>query len=115
MTGIVYYLSIIGSVFLTIQAIRENAGATCADDSSYAGHCGGRQSGCGQIPLNIQFDLADNQLYTITDQTKEFVKDWIRMWMFIWLPRADRRITDQKVLERYESVQSYQNAQRIRW
>lgn len=76
-TGIVYYLSIIGfCIFLTIQSIqRKRWGGDALMTAVVLAIVVVINLVVGQIPVKYtQFDLTDNQLYTITDQTKEFVK-----------------------------------------
>lgn len=111
-TGILYYLSIIGfSIFL--------------DDTVHSAQTLGRRCplmtavvlaiivvinlAVGQIPVKYtQFDLTDNQLYTITDQTKEFVKGLdsdVDVYLVAQSGQEDKQI--QKVLERYESLSSH--------
>lgn len=72
----------------------------------------------GQIPVKYtQFDLTDNQLYTITDQTKTFVKGLdseVDVYLVAQSGQEDEQI--QKVLERYESLSSHIKVlQRTRW
>ena len=76
-TGIVYYLSIIGfCIFLTIQSIqRKRWGGDALMTAVVLAIVVVINLVVGQIPVKYtQFDLTDNQLYTITDQTKTFVK-----------------------------------------
>ena len=63
----------------------------------------------GQISVKYtQFDLTDNQLYTITDQTKAFVKGLdsdVDVYLVAQSGQEDEQI--HKVLERYESLSSH--------
>ncbi len=73
-TGILYYLSIIGfSIFLTIQSIqRKRWGGDALMTAVVLAIVVVINLAVGQIPVKYtQFDLTDNQLYTITDQTKD--------------------------------------------
>ncbi|MFR4971604.1 MAG: ABC transporter permease [Lachnospiraceae bacterium] len=114
-TGIVYYLSIIGfCIFLTIQSIqRKRWGGDALMTAVVLAIVVVINLVVGQIPVKYtQFDLTDNQLYTITDQTKTFVKGLdsdVDVYLVAQSGQEDEQI--QKVLERYESlVQSYQSA-----
>lgn len=72
----------------------------------------------GQIPVKYtQFDLTDNQLYTITDQTKAFVKGLDSDVDVIWLPRADRRMNRSRKCWNVMSLCPVISKciQRIRW
>ena len=104
-TGIVYYLSIIGfCIFLTIQSIQRKRWGGDALMTAVVINLV-----VGQIPVKYtQFDLTDNQLYTITDQTKTFVKGLdsdVDVYLVAQSGQEDEQI--QKVLERYESLSSH--------
>ena len=110
-TGILYYLSIIGfSIFLTIQSIqRKRWGGDALMTAVVLAIIVVINLAVGQIPVKYtQFDLTDNQLYTITDQTKEFVKGLdsdVDVYLVAQSGQEDKQI--QKVLERYESLSSH--------
>ena len=110
-TGIVYYLSIIGfCIFLTIQSIqRKRWGGDALMTAVVLAIVVVINLVVGQIPVKYtQFDLTDNQLYTITDQTKEFVKGLdsdVDVYLVAQSGQEDEQI--QKVLERYESLSSH--------
>ena len=110
-TGIVYYLSIIGfCIFLTIQSIqRKRWGGDALMTAVVLAIVVVINLVVGQIPVKYtQFDLTDNQLYTITDQTKEFVKGLdsdVDVYLVAQSGQEDKQI--QKVLERYESLSSH--------
>ena len=110
-TGIVYYLSIIGfCIFLTIQSIqRKRWGGDALMTAVVLAIVVVINLVVGQIPVKYtQFDLTDNQLYTITDQTKTFVKGLdsdVDVYLVAQSGQEDEQI--QKVLERYESLSSH--------
>ena len=110
-TGILYYLSIIGfCIFLTIQSIqRKRWGGDALMTAVVLAIIVVINMAVGQIPVKYtQFDLTDNQLYTITDQTKEFVKGLdsdVDVYLVAQSGQEDEQI--QKVLERYESLSSH--------
>ena len=110
-TGIVYYLSIIGfCIFLTIQSIqRKRWGGDALMTAVVLAIVVVINLVVGQIPVKYtQFDLTDNQLYTITDQTKTFVKGLdsdVDVYLVVQSGQEDEQI--QKVLERYESLSSH--------
>lgn len=110
-TGIVYYLSIIGfCIFLTIQSIqRKRWGGDALMTAVVLAIVVVINLVVGQIPVKYtQFDLTDNQLYTITDQTKAFVKGLdsdVDVYLVAQSGQEDEQI--QKVLERYESLSSH--------
>ena len=110
-TGILYYLSIIGfCIFLTIQSIqRKRWGGDALMTAVVLAIIVVINMAVGQIPVKYtQFDLTDNQLYTITDQTKEFVKGLdsdVDVYLVAQSGQEDEQI--QKVLERYESLSGH--------
>ena len=110
-TGIVYYLSIIGfCIFLTIQSIqRKRWGGDALMTAVVLAIVVVINLVVGQIPVKYtQFDLTDNQLYTITDQTKTFVKGLdsdVDVYLVAQSGQEDEQI--QKVLERYESLSGH--------
>ena len=110
-TGILYYLSIIGfSIFFddTVHS-EQTLGRRCLMTAVVLAIVVVINLVVGQIPVKYtQFDLTDNQLYTITDQTKTFVKGLdsdVDVYLVAQSGQEDEQI--QKVLERYESLSSH--------
>lgn len=111
LTGIVYYLSIIVfCIFLTIQSIqRRRWGGDALMTAVMLAIVVIVNLAVGQIPVKYtQFDLTDNQLYTITDDTKDFVAGLdqdVDIYLIVESGNEDEDL--QKVLERYEALSEH--------
>lgn len=111
LTGIVYYLSIIVfCIFLTIQSIqRRRWGGDALMTAVMLAIVVIVNLAVGQIPVKYtQFDLTDNQLYTITDDTKDFVAGLdqdVDIYLIVESGNEDEDL--QKVLERYEALSDH--------
>ena len=110
-TGVVYYVSIIAfCVFLTIQSIqRRRWGGDALMTAVVLAITVIINLAVGQIPVKYtQLDLTDNQLYTITDETKEFVAGLdqdVDIYLVVESGNEDEDL--QKVLERYASLSDH--------
>ena len=111
LTGIVYYLSIIVfCIFLTIQSIqRRRWGGDALMTAVMLAIVVVVNLAVGQLPVKYtQFDLTDNQLYTITDDTKAFVAGLdqdVDIYLVVESGNEDEDL--QTVLERYESLSDH--------
>lgn len=111
LTGIVYYLSIIVfCIFLTIQSIqRRRWGGDALMTAVMLAIVVIVNLAVGQIPVKYtQFDLTDNQLYTITDDTKDFVAGLdqdVDIYLIVESGNEDEDL--QKVLGRYEALSDH--------
>lgn len=111
LTGIVYYLAIIVfCIFLTIQSIqRRRWGGDALMTAVMLAIVVIVNLAVGQIPVKYtQFDLTDNQLYTITDDTKDFVAGLdqdVDIYLIVESGNEDEDL--QKVLERYEALSDH--------
>lgn len=111
LTGIVFYLSIIVfCIFLTIQSIqRRRWGGDALMTAVMLAIVVIVNLAVGQIPVKYtQFDLTDNQLYTITDDTKDFVAGLdqdVDIYLIVESGNEDEDL--QKVLERYEALSDH--------
>ncbi|MGN0203675.1 MAG: Gldg family protein [Coprococcus sp.] len=110
-TGIIYYLSIIVfCIFLTVQSIqRRRWGGDALMTAVMLAIVVVVNLAVGQVPVKYtQFDLTDNQLYTITDETKEFVAGLdqdVDIYLIVESGNEDEDL--QTVLERYESLSDH--------
>lgn len=111
LTGILYYLSIIVfCIFLTVQSIQRrrwggDAIMTCAVLAILVLV----NLAAGKLPVKYtQYDLTDNQLYTITDETKDYLAGLdqdVKLYLIAQDGNEDEDI--RKVLERYASMSDH--------
>lgn len=112
-TGIIYYLSIIFfCIFITVQSIqRRRWGGDALMTAVVLAILVFVNLAAGKAPVKYtQFDLTDNQLYTITDETKDFVAGLdqdVDIYLIAQSGNEDANL--QKVLERYDALSEHVN------